>query len=99
MSAMLGAGSAAGGTLTRNLAGGRSLLYMAGSRRRPREGREAGVTVEVEVFGAFTRALREADVRKVEDYLRTRSGEKQGINSGEGHSEEWRFEFSRSNPH
>ena len=37
------------------------------------------MAVEVEVFGAFTRALREADVRKVDDYLRTRPGEKQGI--------------------
>ena len=43
------------------------------------EARAAGVAVEVEVFGAFTRALREADVRKVDDYLRTRPGEKQGI--------------------
>ena len=33
----------------------------------------------VEVFGTFTRALREADVRRVDDYLRTRPGEKQGI--------------------
>ena len=38
------------------------------------EAREAGVAVEVEVFGAFTRALREADVRKVDDYLRTGPG-------------------------
>ena len=44
-----------------------------------REGREAGLTVEVEVFGAFTRALREADVQKLEDFLQTRAGEKQGI--------------------
>ena len=33
-----------------------------------REGREAGLQVEVEVFGAFTRALREADVRRADDY-------------------------------
>ena len=44
-----------------------------------REGRAAGVAVEVEVFGVFTRALREADVRRLEDYLHTRPGEKQGI--------------------
>ena len=44
-----------------------------------REGREAGLQVEVEVFGAFTRALREADVRRADDYLSTRPGEKQGI--------------------
>ena len=44
-----------------------------------REGREAGLAVEVEVFGTFTRALRQADVEKLDDYLRTRSGERQGI--------------------
>ena len=43
------------------------------------EGRAAGLVVDVEVFGTFTRALREADVRRVDDYLRTRPGEKQGI--------------------
>ena len=37
------------------------------------------MAVEVEVFGVFTRALREADVRRLEDYLHTRPGEKQGI--------------------
>ena len=31
-----------------------------------REGREAGLQVEVEVFGAFTRALREADMRRAD---------------------------------
>ena len=40
--------------------------------RLAREGREAGLQVEVEVFGAFTRALREADVRRADDYLSTR---------------------------
>ena len=44
-----------------------------------REGQEAGLQVEVEVFGAFTRALREADVQRADDYLSTRPGEKQGI--------------------
>ena len=44
-----------------------------------REAKAAGFVVEVEVFGAFTRALREADVRRVEEFSRTRKSELQGV--------------------
>jgi hypothetical protein len=40
-----------------------------------REARRAGVHVTVEVFGAFTRALRrDADLEKCEEYLRRHPG-------------------------
>ena len=44
-----------------------------------REARAARMSVVVEVFGAFTRAFREADAQKAQDYLGTRSREVQGI--------------------
>jgi hypothetical protein len=44
------------------------------------EARRAGVHVMVEVFGAFTRALRDADLEKCEEYLRRHPGrQRQGI--------------------
>jgi hypothetical protein len=39
-----------------------------------REARRAGVHVMAEVFGAFTRALRDVDLEKCEEYLRRHPG-------------------------
>ena len=43
------------------------------------EARKARLPVVVEVFGAFTRAFREADVRRADSFLGTRARDKQGI--------------------
>ena len=77
----------AGGVWSTSTRGGhlRSARRLAQDRPRPGQapagsrGPSGGAAVEVEVFGAFTRALREADVQRADDYLSTRPGEKQGI--------------------
>jgi hypothetical protein len=38
-----------------------------------------GMHVQVGVFGVFTRALRDADVRRCEEHMKRRPKEKQGI--------------------